>query len=426
MSHLVSGCAQCRSAVIPHFRWTLGLEEPPERHLTPQEDAEYEAVLDRVFIAVSKRAIELRQERKREALALLEDFGPEKLPAVPLHLRGIPLFEALLERSWSFRYENPQQMVQWAEWARVLVEKLKPSKLGPGEHALADLRCRAWIDLGNAYRVADELDQAESALGLAAQLFMEGTKDEALAARLFDAQASLFGSLRDFDLAQLALNVVYAFHRRLGDGHLAGRALISKGIYCGYSGDSEEAIRLLERGLELIDEERDPRLVYLVFHNQIRLLLDSGRARDARKALFKLKARSVSPGGQMAELKLRWMEGQINVELGEFERAEQALREVKQGFEEAELGYKAALVGLELGAVLLRHGRTDDAICEVLQSADVFQAIKVRREAAASLLLLRQSFEMRMADAALLKRVIGLLRPGEDAAGARLEASAEE
>ncbi len=128
----------------------------------------------------------------------------------------------------------------------------------------------------------------------------------------------------------------------------------------------------------------------------------------------------------MAELKLRWMEGQINVELGEFERAEQALREVKQGFEEAELGYKAALVGLELGAVLLRHGRTDDAICEVLQSADVFQAIKVRREAAASLLLLRQSFEMRMADAALLKRVIGLLRPGEDAAGARLEASAEE
>ena len=426
VSHLVSGCAKCYSAVIPHVRWVLGLEDPPKRVLTPQEDAAYEAALDRAFNFVSKRARELHQERKREALALLEDFGPGKLPEVPLHLRGVPLFEALLERSWAFRYGNPQEMVRWAEWARVLAEKLEPSELGPSERELADLRCRAWVELGNAYRVADDLEQAEIALGLAAHLFVEGTENEALAARLFDVQASLFASLRDFDLAQLSLNLVFAFYRRLGESHLAGRALISKGIYCGYNGDSEEAIRLLDRGLELIDEERDPRLVYLVFHNQIRLLLDSNRARDARKALFRLKARGLISGGRVTELKLRWLEGQINVELGELERAEQALLEVKQGFEEAELGYKAALAGLELGAVMLRRGRIDDAIREVLQAADVFEAIKVRREAAASLLLLRKSFEQQTVNAALLNHVIGLLRSGEDAAGARIEGSAEE
>ena len=128
----------------------------------------------------------------------------------------------------------------------------------------------------------------------------------------------------------------------------------------------------------------------------------------------------------MTELKLRWLEGQINAELGELKRAEQALLAVRRGFEEAELGYKAALVGLELGAVMLRLGNTDAAIREVLQAADVFLAIKVKREAAASVLLLRRSFEQQKADAALLNHVIGLLRRGEDAAGARIEASAEE
>jgi len=255
---------------------------------------------------------------------------------------------------------------------------------------------------------------------------MKGTRAELLAARLFDIQASLFGAQRDFDLAEKALDMAHASYRRRGDIHLAGRAIIKKGIYSGYRGDSETALRLLSQGVELIDELREPRLVYLAFHNQARLLLDSGRAREARVALFNLKARGLDLGGRVTELKLRWLEGQINAELGKLERAEQALLGVRQGFEEAELGYKAALVGLELGAVMLRRGRTDDAIREVLQAADVFLALKVRREAAASVLLLRRSFEQQKADAALLNHVIGLLRRGEDAPGARIEASAEE
>lgn len=424
ISHLIGGCAVCRAALVSNLQWMLGLEHPPERVLTPQEETAYDAVLDRVFARTTQKAVEIRREQKRQALSLLDD-GVESLPELPPQLRGLPLFEALLERSWSLRHENPAEMVRLAAWAQLLSETFGPEDLLV-DSQIADLQCRAWLELGNAYRVADELAEAEIALGRATDLLMKGSRSEILAARLLDIQASLYGDQREFRLAETALDMAYASYRRRGDIHLAGRAIIKKGIYAGYRGDSEEALRLLGQGVELIDEAREPRLVYLAFHNQARLLLDSGRARDARKALFKLKARGLDPGGRVTELKLRWLEGQINAELGELERAEQALLAVRQGFEEAELGYKAALVGLELGAVLLRHGRTDDAIREVLQAADVFLAIKVRREAAASVLLLRTSFEQQKADTALLNHVIGLLRRGEDAASARIEASAEE
>jgi hypothetical protein len=368
---------------------------------------------------VLRRAGEIRRERRREALALLE-AGVDVLPEFPPHLRGIPILEALLERSWSFRFESPGEMVRYASWAQLIAEKLEPCGLLAAAE-IADLRCRAWIELGNAYRVADDLAAAQCALARAVDLLLQGTRDELLAARLFDVQASLYGDQRLFDLAETALDMVYASYGLSGDKHLAGRALISKGTYAGYRGDSDEAIRLLAQGAAMIDEQREPRLVYLAHHNRARLLLDSGRSREARMALWHLRSRGLDGGGRMTEWKLRWLEAQINAEMGKLDEAERGLLAVKQAFEEAELGYKAALAGLDLGAVLLRRDKLAEATREVLQAADVFQAVGVHREAAASLLLLRKAFERQKADAVLLHHVITLLRRGEDGTGGRGE-----
>jgi hypothetical protein len=89
--------------------------------------------------------------------------------------------------------------------------------------------------------------------------------------------------------------------------------------------------------------------------------------------------------------------------------AEQALREVKQGFEEARLGFKAALAGLELGAVWFQQGNFDDAEEIVLECADVFLSMSIRRELTASLLLLRQAAEARHLSFTTLQKVIDLL-----------------
>jgi len=414
--HLLGGCERCVSALAPHVAGLLGLAEPPEPALSAAEDAEYDAALDRAFAAVLKQAAEPWEERKREALAVPLAPSPEEAPAELSRSLDVPVFEALLERSWALRHQDPAEMVRLAEEARDLAERTGP----------ADLRCRAWVELGNAYRVADRLGQAEQALGRATELFVQGTQDELLAARLFDVQASLLGDCRRFDLAESALDLVFAIHRRRGDLHLAGRALLSKGLYAGYQGQAEESVRLIEQALELIDPERDPRLLYVALHNQARALMEHGRLRDARIALWSIRARRLDVGGRMNELKIRWLEAQINAGLGELDRAELALREVRQGFGEAGLGYKAALAGLELGAVLLRQGRTGEAIEEGLAAVDAFLSLGIAREASVSVLLLKKGFEQRMADVALLEHVINLLYQNEEAPAARARRPAGE
>ncbi len=185
----------------------------------------------------------------------------------------------------------------------------------------------------------------------------------------------------------------------------------------GYQGRSEEAIDLIGQGLGLLDEDRDHRLVFLALHNQAYLLAGCGRLREARATLWKLKARGLDIGGRINELKIRWLEGQINAGLGELERAETALLEVRRGFGEAGLGYKAALAGLELGLVRLRRGHTGAAIQEVLAATDVFLSLGIAREAAASALLLRKTLDRKILDAALLEHVIGQLHRAEKASG---------
>ncbi|HET9212541.1 MAG TPA: hypothetical protein VFR03_19210 [Thermoanaerobaculia bacterium] len=414
--HVLSGCASCKAAMAPHFGALFGLCEPPEPVLSPQEEERYDAAVGRACSSVLARARELREARRREVAA---DASFEALPAVPEPLQGVPLFESLLQASWALRHESPAEMVRLAERARGLAESMRLSDLSP--RALADLQCRAWIELGNAYRVADDLGAAERALGRATEKFLDGTQDDLLAARLFSVQASLLTDGRRFNLAETALDLVIGIHQRRNDSHEAGRALLQKGLVAAYQGRSEEALQLITRGLQGLDEERDPRLVHMALHNQAGLLLDVGQVREARIALWQARARGLDPGGRVNELKVRWLEGRINLALSELERAEAAFREVKLGFADASLVYKAALAGLELGAVLLRQEKAETAAEEILAAADIFMSLGIGREASASVLLLRRAAEQRIVDAALIDYVAGVLRRSEDSAEVRAE-----
>jgi tetratricopeptide (TPR) repeat protein len=429
LAHLVRGCVQCRTAVTPHFAGLTGLATPPAPKLAPDEDAALDAAIGRAFSTVLLKARELRATRERDSRPVLE-VRHEELPAPVEPLLKVPELEALLRRSWLLRYDDPAEMLRLAKAADALAEGLDPAAFeaagAAGAAVVADLRCRAAVELGNAYRVSDALPESDLTLGRATELFLDGTEDELLAVRLFNVQASLLGDARRFDLAETALDLVFAIHRRRGEKHLAGRALIRKGIYAGYQGTSDEALLFIEQGLELIDEVLDPRLVYLALHNQARILLDLGQLREARITLWKTKSRGLDAGGRVNELKVRWLEGNINAALGEMDRAESALVEVKNGFEAAGLGYKAALAGLELGAVLIRQGRPDAAAREILTAADVFNALGVGREAGASVLLLRQAVNQQIVDGALLDYVIGLLRRGDGSSEAQLATLAGE
>ena len=418
--HLLS-CLDCRKAAAHHLSPLLfgKLPEKSMSEVLPEVDSAYEAALDHAFDAVFERQHALREKSGvARALDIYAQEGIAGLRANPRLLRGVTAYRTLLEMCQELRYEDPKRMVDAGFLAVYTVDGLSPRRFGA--ERIADMRCRALIELSNAYRVADRLDDAERSLADAEKAFQAGTRDELLEARLSDVRASLLADRRRFKSAGEALDKVYAIYQGRGDRHLAGRALISKGIYVGYGGAAEEAIRLLQEGLSLIDAERDPVLVYSAVHNQAAFLQGCGRLREARALLWKYPATAESVGGRVNLLKIQWVTAVIDAGLGDLERAEQTLLEVKRGFEEAGLYYKAALVSLEIVTVWIRLGRHEEARNLVVEVLGVFKVLRISREALGSLLLLDRAFEEQAATAAAAERVLEMLKRAEDNPAAAL------
>jgi tetratricopeptide (TPR) repeat protein len=409
--HLLRGCEACMQVLLPYVPARL---LPKDREVPPPfHPDDYDAPIDRAFALLGVRSSSDRTPKaiKRESVHLLTAGGLVALADAPPELSGIPLFEAFLERSWALRHEDPGQMVQLAHAATLQASHLKASEIGAKK--AADLRCRAWTELANAYRVADDLDRADEALSQAINYYLRGTLDDLLGARFFDVCASQQAARRLFDLACKTLDIVAAVYRRHGDNHLASRAVIMRSIFVGYSGDAEAAVQGIQQGLRSINERREPTLVLAAVQSQIRFLMDTGKFSHALWALSNLKQRNLDVSGRISALKLRWLEGQIHVGLKDFDVAEQALREVKEGFEEAGLGYKAALAGLELGSVWFQQGSFARAEEIVLECADVFLSLGIRRELVASLLMVRKAAESRYLSLTALQHVIDQLHKEE-------------
>jgi tetratricopeptide (TPR) repeat protein len=410
IAHLLRGCGTCSSRLAPYFPGLFGRRS---RHGAPPPLLEiYDGAVDRALAAARESAtaplVEAPEQKKQWVLELLATGGLEALLNAPPGLQGGPTCEALLERSWAVRHENPAEMVQLAHAATLMADRLTDAEFSP--ERLLELRCRAWIELGNARRTNDELELAEEALGRATELFLLIRQDELLMARLFTAWASLYGARRLFELALTTFDIAAGVYRHRKDQHLLGRTLIMKDIFTGYSGNAEEAVRFIQQGLASVDERRDPGLVLSALQSRAWLLVDCGRPREALFALWDLRRRRLDPGGEINKLKLRWLEGHIFAGQGKLGLAERALGQVQQGFEEAGLPYKSALAGLELGAVWLRQGRPSEAEEVVLECTEVFLALRIERETLASVIVLRKAAEMQRLTLGLLNPVIERLR----------------
>jgi ABC-type uncharacterized transport system permease subunit len=198
-------------------------------------------------------------------------------------------------------------------------------------------------------------------------------------------------------------------HRAAGDPHLAGRALITKALYAFYSGNTEEACQTIEQGLAIVDFDRDPSLALVAAFDQLLFLVDAGRFKEAKRALFTNRP-SFTDQGRIAKLKLRGIEGRISYGLGELGSAEIAIRETKEGFADIEMGLACALVGLDLAMILLSQGRQEEAIHEVLESAAMFRALSIHRELFGTVVLLEEALQAQALNLALLEASAQYLR----------------
>lgn len=318
------------------------------------------------------------------------------------------LCESLISRSLACRYQDPEQMVLLAERAVAVAEGLDPMEYG--REFAADLRARAYAELANAHRVADDLDAAERMLRRASEWSLKGTQDPLLLARIMRLAAAQRGAQRRFPEALALLDAVYTLYERHGDRSNAGRAMISKGLYTGYGNDPERAIQLLIAGLEMINPASDPKLVLSAVHNLVNFLTDCGRFHEARRILRRSRKAYFGTGDRLNLIKLRWVEGKIALGLGEHNRAEAAFRDAQARFEQVGLGYHAALVSLDLTAVLLEKGETATARDLVERTIAIFRSRRIAREALAALLLLRYSLEADRESLGLLQLVRAYLK----------------
>jgi hypothetical protein len=420
VTHLLRGCPRCAGLLAPAIALTprtppppLPLAPLPQMTAQRQVDAAvarraaveagtagdaaaeetgapvdgYERPVARACATAVRRFREIRSER--HAAARLD----------PRRLRGLLRVETLLAAAWDLRYDDPQEMVRVAELALVAAERLEKDRYGRAE--IADVRARAWAELANAYRVTEDLSRAEQSMGRSVGWLHGGSGDPWLLARVADLMASLLADQRRFAEAGELLGKVHCFHRRIGDRHLAGRALISRGIFAGYDNQPRLALALLVQGLELIDVDQDTRLAASAVHAILINLVECGRYRQARIQLWRSRPLLVRQGGPLS-LRLQWLEGKIHAGLGDLARAEREFLATRAGFAAADSPYNAALAALDLAAVWLRQGKTVQVRELVEEMIATFRALRIAREAVAALLILREACDR---DEATLDRV---------------------
>lgn len=418
LGHIFRGCEECLAILKPELPYAFGAA-PGE--VTPETVEPYSEPVGRAIAKACRhvRFLDNDQRRIPEAAAWLEREGLEDVFAPPPGLSRLAVYEALLEKSWTLRRENPKEMIRFAQAAALVAKTLDKRQLG--KKRWFDLNARAWGELANAHRAADDLDQAGEAFERAFELLRQGTGDKAVQARLHDLQASYYGTRRWFKLALKSLDSVHAFHTRNGDSHRAGRALVSKALYTIYSGQPEQALALLDTALPLIDESLDPGLVSDAHQNRIRALLESGQFTEARKGLFLNAARFRAFAGTVHQIKIEWMRASIDAGLGAFPSAEMGFLKARRSLEAAGQGFHVALISLELSLLQLRQDRVGEARKEATESAEVFRSLGVHRELLVALGVVQRSFELGIATVPLLESAVEYARRAEHDPGMRFE-----
>jgi tetratricopeptide (TPR) repeat protein len=268
-----------------------------------------------------------------------------------------------------------------------------------------DLQARAWAYLGNARRIAFDLAGAEEALARAERLADGGSADPLEEARILDLRASLLSDQGKFEQAAELLEVVIDIYDDLREPHRKGRAMISKGLFLGYAGWPEEAIREIRQGLGLIDWEREPRLVLGARHNLAWLLADCGRLDEAEGQLARLRHSCRGISDSWTDLRFAWLDGRIAARKGRHGEAEAMLRDVQSGFLAGGHGYDASLVALELAQLYLEAGRLAEVKALATGMLEVFLSQDIHRQALAALATFQQAAELDRATPCLVQEI---------------------
>ncbi len=411
VEHLRSGCRICQrelDQLLPLADGDSWLELAAE----PRQQAKG-ASWPRLDIRRLKSHLGCIQRDRLEAPAqiggLLSLSPRERHAAVRADSRlwTLAICDGLIESSFQAGFHEPAVALELAELAIELAERVDPAVYG--RSVVCDLKGRAWGYLGNARRVGCDRRGAEEALNLAQSLIDEGSADPLEQARLLDFKASLAADRGRFEDAVELLDMVIDIYGEVQEPHLRGRALLSKGVVIGHQGDPLAAAALIRESLPLLDQDREPRLRLWASHNLAWFTDEAGHHAEALAHLESFAHLYAEFPDASAEVRRLWLAGRIAAGLDRDDEAEAALREVQRRFTEDGMAYDAAVVTMDLAALLLRLGRSREVADLAAETFPILVAQDVQHHALAAVVAFTHAVERSCATPKLARCVANFL-----------------
>lgn len=441
LDHLAD-CAECRSRVEE----AVGVDAVPGRDLTTADDptptgafppapedlrpeapapaisrSDYGPVLDNAIESLFRESAELETERSQVA-ELLRELDGLSSSQQQLIIRNSTryqtwaLVEGLLEACRAGWSDDPERSEGLAERALDVASCLSVS--GFRQQLLDDLKAEAWSFIGNCRRIRSDLFAAEQAFRSAWDCLATGSGDPSARAGILDLESSLKRAMRDLPAAERLLSAAIGCYRELGDHHMEGRALLNVATCLWMRGELTESLAAMEEGSRLIDADREPTLQFAFKKNILLVLADLGRLDETRALLPEVRELGRVHASRLERLRLRWTEGLVFLRLGQQELAEEVLRQVREGYIAAGIGYNVALVSLDLAALYQEQGRHGEVRKLALETYPLFASRGIHREALAGWNLFRQAAERDTVTIRLLDEIASRIR--------RLEAASKE
>lgn len=394
LTHLLELCPTCRSE-IELFR--AGAEPLPYA-----DGSEYDAVFERLRSSAPQQVAALQEERReaqedfKTLLGLPRENRLRRVERANRRFKSPFLAEMLLARARESVPHNVQRAGHMGEPAYV-VGNFAPVALS------GEIKAVALAHQGNAYRVMGALHEAREYLDRSRALIRtQGVVNTLVCAEVDWFEGVLSRGQRRFAAAEALLRRSSTLYEIAGAARDMARPLLSLGELLRTTGRAEEAVPIAEEVLNLVTLEEEPRLYFYAMHNRLLYLSAAGRHQEARDGLLaKSEVYSAYPSPHV-QLRLAWLEGQIATGLDEAESAEQHFRMARDGFIHAGEGFDAALVSLDLAALLLKGGRTHEVKRLAEEIAPIFQAQDIHREAIAALVLFQNAARAEAASLAMV------------------------
>lgn len=319
----------------------------------------YESAFDRSLRSLQLRGELLNREREEapERLARLIALSPGGRDLFLCNSAGFQtwgLFELLVRAGWKETFIDASYAEKLLHLALEVSTHLDSSFYG--KERIEDLRARAWGYIGNARRASGDLYASEEAFAEAFLRLPGGTEDPMERAILFDLKASLLRLQQRFEESLRLSQRAIAIFRRIGESHRVGRSLVNMSIAYRFMGNLEKATSLLYQSLDLIDRDREPRVVLCALNNLADGLASADRFMEAQKVLIRarpLYRRFPEPLFQSRRL---WAEAKIAHGLGFLQKAEELLQQAKMGILEFGTAFDRSLISRDLDS-LRAHSR---------------------------------------------------------------------